>query len=513
MPLQPLAKILLLFLADKAVELGDSVYDVRPWTNSRFRLLAGLKSLRGEESVQPDGTADECDQYIDPADGFILTDEATKSIKEKDKKYFTAEARQKITHFLTDVQKHAVQLRTGEPGSGDGTSKKKKKRKAKKSKADPLSDNSDEETFVDRVENIPGFKEFRGASLAMLNRGDGVIDEVFRIMTDMGRTPMIAWKNFVYTSQTLPSRASQQLPEEKLQERRQEEIDSRKRELNNHDPPAIGKYLDSRLVNRVANALFGADAFKPNSDILWDCYDKVVTSLIRRTWERERRRARYTLKRSAAKKEEYGKALQAARDNPCPRLMRKASQELKQCKELAEITGELGEPSFVAKLKALEDLWGDLGYSEDLMDDETAPRPKRRKLLPLATKERMDAAYVEYRERHFSDMDDAMLEMTEALGSFGGIGSSDSDDADGVVVDLLETLENKDLGVDAFADSPLAELLRLLGIERAGTLPMASEELETKWHQLVGIAAILERMFTPSLGDAPLPSLLCDEKT
>jgi regulatory protein YycH of two-component signal transduction system YycFG len=76
------------------------------------------------------------------------------------------------------------------------------------------SHGSGEETFVDRVENMPHYKEFNQASLTMLNRRDGPIAHLLQIMKDMDRTAIIAWKNFIYTSQTMPSRTSKKLSQE-----------------------------------------------------------------------------------------------------------------------------------------------------------------------------------------------------------------------------------------------------------------------------------------------------------
>jgi hypothetical protein len=123
----------------------------------------------------------------------------------------------------------------------------------------------------------------------------------------------------------------------------------------------------------------------------------------------------------------------------------------------------------------------------------------------------MEAAYASYRERHFCEMDGAINEMTEVLVNFQDKTTSDSDPVGPIPVDLLQGAESGDLGVDEFAQTPMIELLRLLGISNAGTLPLASEHFKMQWHQLVGIATMLKRMFTANLGDIPYPTLLCDE--
>ncbi|CAE7106900.1 unnamed protein product [Rhizoctonia solani] len=506
MPLQPLAKIPLTFLADVDVGLGPSPYDVLPWTNGPFRRLCGLKPAKGEEI---DGGDDGDDESVEIAQGFILTDQAMHSLKETDRKFFTPEACQKITDFCIEVRKHGEQLRR--PVQADA--KKKRKRKEKKTSNVADDDYSDQETFVDRVENIPGYAEFKGASLAMQNRAGGAIEETIKIMKEMDRTPLTAWKNYVYTSQVLPSRPMRMLPDNEIRRQRQEDVDAKKSKLN-YKPPSIGRYLDDRLVARVASSVFGAAAFMESSDILWGCYRRATKIMIGRAWERDAREAKKTLKRTDKTKKEYQEALKAARDKPCPRRLHMASNCLKAWKNLAEITGEATEPSFPASVAELEDLWSELGYSSgptELGDEHNVRRGKKLRYA-LATPEQMQAAYTVYREQHFCDMDGAMSEMTEALGHLQQENSvSSSDTADLIPVDLLSSTGHGDLGVNEFAQTPITELLRLLGIDKTGVLPLTSESLKIMWHQLVSIAIILKRMFTPNLDDMPDPTLLCDD--
>ncbi|CUA74686.1 SNF2-related protein [Rhizoctonia solani] len=509
MPLQPLAKIPLTFLTDVNVDLGPGPYDVLPWLNGPFRRFCGLRPVKGDGI---DGGDDVDDESVDVAEGFILTDQAMQSLKEKDRKFFTPEARQKITDFCVEVRKHGEQLR--QPVLDNN--KKKRKRRGKKTSSAVHDDDSEEETFVDRVENIPGFGEFKGASLAMQNRAGGVIEETIKIMQEMDRTPMVAWRNHVYTSQVLHSRPARKLPEDELRKQRQEDIDSKKLSLK-YKPPCIGKYLDDRLVTRVASSIFGAAAFMGSSDILWDCYRRATRSTIGRAWEREAREAKKTLKKVDKAKEEYRDALKDARDKPCPRRLHKASNCLKKWKDLAEITGEATEPNFPVVLKELEELWSELGFSSDSIEFEdtrtASVRQVGKKLrYALATPEQMQAAYTSYREQHFCDMNGAMNEMTEALINLQQEDSSSSPDpANPVAVDLLNGTGSGDLGVDEFAQTPTVELLRLMGIEKAGALPLTSACLKILWHQLVAIVIMLKRMFTLRLDDTPDPTLLCDD--
>ncbi|KAG9095200.1 hypothetical protein FRC06_010038 [Ceratobasidium sp. 370] len=148
MPLPPSARIPWLFLADVAVKPGDNVYDVHPWTNGPFRQLCGLKPLRDDDDDK-DNNVEEDDRYADTADGFVLTDEAMRSMDKKDLEYFTVEARRNITRFLTEVQKHASQLREGRLNPTDAVSNKKRRRKRRRDAPTSYDGDSNEETFVD----------------------------------------------------------------------------------------------------------------------------------------------------------------------------------------------------------------------------------------------------------------------------------------------------------------------------------------------------------------------------
>ncbi|KAG8734939.1 hypothetical protein FRC10_011202 [Ceratobasidium sp. 414] len=149
MPLQPTAKIPLLFLVDAAVKPGDNVYDVHPWTNSPFRHLCGLKLLRDDCDNEDDNVEGEGNRYADTTDGFMLTDEAMRSMKEKDLEYFTVDARRNITRFLAEVHKHTAQLRKDQLNPTDEASKRKRHKRKKKDTPTTCDDDSDKETFVD----------------------------------------------------------------------------------------------------------------------------------------------------------------------------------------------------------------------------------------------------------------------------------------------------------------------------------------------------------------------------
>ncbi|KAG8724025.1 hypothetical protein FRC09_000768, partial [Ceratobasidium sp. 395] len=467
--LAPLGKIPMRFLADPEVGIGESPYDVEPWTNKAFRERCGLKPLRevwetedreeGEDGGSGGDQTGPVAQYADVADGFVLSDKAMKSIPSKHLKWFTPDSRRAVSDFMDKLLEHAQQHRRGE-------SKPSNKNKRKGIPA--------EHAFIARAENIAGHENYKGAVLAMLNLKDGVMDQVIQCMKDHNRMPLVAWQTAVYNPLTLRNRKTKELSDEQ----RQGQIEDRKKKLE-YKPPAMGDYLDDSLKAAVARAVFGSEAFGEGTDILLGCYRQAATDFIHRGWERLSRQGKRTLQKCDKARDEFSKDFEAAASRArspaaaadprsCARLMRAASVALKRWKDLAEITGEITEQRFLEREKALESLWRDLvgdgsvfdeeGGAEDEVSAGTSSSSRRVKQPPFATNEQMRVAYEAYRELHSVDHCSGVTEMTEALQA------TDRDLAmeDTMEVNLLEGYG--DIGVDEFAGTSEEELLRLLGI-------------------------------------------------
>lgn len=117
----------------------------------------------------------------------------------------------------------------------------------------------------------------------------------------------------------------------------------------------------------------------------------------------------------------------------------------------------------------------------------------------------MQIAFIEYVERHFSStQDEATTEIAESL-----ISSLESEDVDDI--SLLQGLENTDLGVDEFRGMSTDDLFRILGLGAIKQLPLVSDNMQIKWHQLVGIASMLKAMFSETKGAPSRPTMLCDD--
>ncbi|KAG8782049.1 hypothetical protein FRC12_021264 [Ceratobasidium sp. 428] len=519
--LSPLAKIPMRFAVDPEVGIGESPYDIEPWTNKVFREICGLKPLRehweaedredGEDGGSGENQTEQAGQYADVADGFVLSDKARKSIPPKDLKWFTSDSQLAVSKFMDKLQEHARQYRRGE-------FKPSNKRRRK----DLPAGEHDPHTFIARAENIPGYENYKGAVLALLNLKGGVVDQVVQCMKDHNRMPLVAWQTAVYNPPTVRNRNTRKPSDEE----RERQIEDRKKSIG-YKPPAIGDYLDDNLKADVAHALFGSEAFGDGTDIMLPCYRQAVTDFVHRTWERLSRQGKRTLQKCDTARDEFSKQLEAATTRSrslaasadprsCARLMRAASVALKTWKDLAEITGEVAELRFVEKEKALESLWHELvgdgsvfdeeGGAEDEVSAGTSSNSRRVKQPPFATNEQMRAAYEAYRELHSADHCSGVIEVTEALHA----ADRDLEKEDTMEVNLLEGCG--DIGVDEFAGTSEEELLRLLGISlEIKKLPFLSESFSTRWHQLVGIAKMLKRMFTANLDEQPLPTLLCDD--
>jgi hypothetical protein len=130
----------------------------------------------------------------------------------------------------------------------------------------------------------------------------------------------------------------------------------------------------------------------------------------------------------------------------------------------------------------------------------------------MASEEEMRNAYEHYVRLQFPP-DEGQEDTAEAV--FRAMEESLLPSTDSLVeVDLRGTGE--DLGVAEFSNIQTEELRKLMGLA-TDQFPYGEPGSDGKpkvvprWHQLVGTAAMLKAMYTKELGDAPSPSLLCDD--
>ncbi|KAG9101257.1 hypothetical protein FS749_008706 [Ceratobasidium sp. UAMH 11750] len=281
-------------------------------------------------------------------------------------------------------------------------------------------------------------------------------------------------------------------------------------------------------------------------------YEPIVKALLHRAWERLGRQTNTALKQANARRDKYKETwkgelevshqhvrtwlttnvgrslitppLPEADLHPTPGNLRQASRALRDYRDLAKITGEADGREFRELDKKLADLWADLGYTRDKEGSgeckkskpsarlvvELLPlmgvvsKVKAKRNMALATEEDMHRAYEAYIELHFPTDEDAIAEITHRLEEASATKGE-------VSLNLVEGVTDEDLGVAEFAHVPSQEILSLLGLAQGKSLPFASDKMEMKWHQLVGIAAMIKAMFTPMLAMPPRPTLLCDD--
>jgi hypothetical protein len=130
----------------------------------------------------------------------------------------------------------------------------------------------------------------------------------------------------------------------------------------------------------------------------------------------------------------------------------------------------------------------------------------------LPSDEDMARAYTHYLETLFPVEGESSEDLLAALEL----------SSEAYTANLLED-NSGDIGCREYANIPREELCRLLGMVN-GAVPFGEqggpsakegqpekERFVPRWHQLVANAVALEKFFTASEGDIPLPLMLCDD--
>ncbi|KAG9077572.1 hypothetical protein FRC06_008830, partial [Ceratobasidium sp. 370] len=467
MPMPALANVFLLFFDDKDTELPTgSVFQMMPWTNRTFRELCGLKPLLADVNQGDEGDGGE---GVRASDGLVLNAESYEGLKACERDLFGDEILRSVTKFLEAVRTRAIQQREFD-----------RRRARRTKKRGPEGDGEPSDSASTRCKNLPGYGEFKAISLALLNKPGGIMHQTIEIMERVGRTPAQAWRYRRHLNETVGPRK----PVEEL------------------EVPALTDYNfgDSVVTVPLAEALFGEEAVAFSHIV--PKYEPVVKALLHRAWERLGRQTGTTLKQASARRERYKEMWTEADQRPTPSNLRQASRALRDYRDLANITGEDSGREFKELDKRLTDLWAELGYTRDKEGSVSKVKAKRR--MTLATEEDMHRAYEAYIELHFPTDEDVIAEITHRLEEVSAAPEE-------VALDLVEGVADEDLGVAEFSNMPNQELLRMLGLTQAKRLPFASDRMEMKWHQLVGVAAMTKAMFTPTLAMPPRPTLLCDD--
>ncbi|KAG9120196.1 hypothetical protein FRC07_004399 [Ceratobasidium sp. 392] len=127
---------------------------------------------------------------------------------------------------------------------------------------------------------------------------------------------------------------------------------------------------------------------------------------------------------------------------------------------------------------------------------------------------------MELARSHYLEIMEQLGDVDETL-TLGTIQAPDPDST--ALVDLTEA--SGDLGVDHLKDWPVPRVWAFLGLPNSTRFPFAHpnpadpsaddseppRDMDPKWHQAVGVLAMLEGACTKNLGDPPRPTMLCDD--
>ncbi|KAG9080964.1 hypothetical protein FRC07_014716, partial [Ceratobasidium sp. 392] len=260
-------------------------------------------------------------------------------------------------------------------------------------------------------------------------------------------------------------------------------------------------------------------------------YSKTVSCLILRKFESLVRRLKTLRERSKTQRARFDKRLEGesqliwlssgihacfcapeARSHRTADALAAVSLALIEWRKTAIETLEDDDPPFLDRERALKALWEELGFVIEQGAGKATRTPRAAKSSSISpSNSEMEAAFQYYIEEYCNS-----LTAREDL-PIPAMSQTDC------VIDLGE--EDVDLGVDHLKDWTIERLWASLGLPGATQFPFAEpgrESLEgsalpskpkicPRWHQIVGVHAILEGAFTAKTGDRARPTMLCDD--
>ncbi|KAB5587967.1 SNF2-related protein [Ceratobasidium theobromae] len=476
MPHVALARSLLyLFAAMTGEENGP--FECPPWTQPHWRALFGLAPLQPQvgyedEIVDIDG---DClgESYALPTNGFVLSREAGSSFAQAKAKTLMdgttlMAAEQFMKYFWSTWREDSLRNRSLEFTLLS------------------LPPDSKSEALVRH--GYPGYRDF---VLAMLNRSGGVLATVEDVMVQLRATPAEKWKDDRDTNRRRKGRLAV------------EEYDV--------PIPTSGSAVEAREVQAaVARRLFGDEAVNRGGMILVE-YVKTVSCLLQRRYESLYRRLKTLRLRSKKQKTEVDRRLKEARQEKTPKALRVAAQAMLEWRKTAQETLEHDDPPFLSCEKALSDLWGELGFEVEEIKKKGKRGGGSKPRVDLPTDAEMELAFQYYIE-----------DYCNALGINDDL-PAPSANFSGYIADLAEG--EGDIGVDHLQDWSIEQAWESLGLPGATQFPFAEPgtvfppelgrppkpKATPKWHQVIGVHAILERAFTKTRGERACPTMLCDD--
>ncbi|KAG8760733.1 hypothetical protein FRC11_015050 [Ceratobasidium sp. 423] len=348
--------------------------------------------------------------------------------------------------------------------------------------------------------NWPGYGEYRGVVLAMLNRRGGIMARITEIMSRLGFSPADHWKAERDVNRSAPLRY--QKDEYKM------DIKSTNTSLENE-----------KLQAEVALKLFGRNAVSSRGIILHG-YKETVHTLLNWLYERKAKKLRTVQKRSKNERDLVDEHFEEARNSRTAAALFQASKKLVDWRKTALESLEHDEPHFLMREKRLKDLWAELGFQQEGVPGKvtssskakTTSSSKAKTTSIIPTDEEMQLAFQYYIE-----------EYCNGLGAIDDVYASSTPD---FMKDLYQLIdEEADIGVNHLKDWTTPMLWESAGVPGATQFPFAEpgttgakgtghaskEAAIPYWHQQVGSHATIEGAYTANIGDRPRPTLLCDD--
>ncbi|KAG8739125.1 hypothetical protein FRC10_006123 [Ceratobasidium sp. 414] len=479
MPTLPLGRSLLPLLeAFRGTE--TSMFECEPWIDPVFRHNLGLAPLSSEQDDEEEFDYDAPNSVTSStADGFVLSSAAVSSLPPAKAKKLSGVSLLRATSFVDGYLK-------GRALEGVNGKRKVEWVMARLDLRNP-------KTVAKQGGGDNFWGDYREVVLTLLNRPGGIMSIVAEAMVRHRATPA-----------------------EALRDRREEigrHPDSSVDECDIPTPPPAQYVESTELRNEVARLVFGSCAVNSRGAINPE-YRRSVSCLISRVWESLDRKLDALKTRSKRQRQQMDAQLEEAKRLKTPQSLKAAGQKLKEWRATAQQTLEYEEPKFQSREADLNEIWEEMGYVEEATKKSKRKRKGRaggaKSTSVVPNEAEMAAAFEHYMEDYckslYSDPDSLVPPAPE----------SDP-------IDLTE--DDVDIGVDRFKDWPTEKAWANLGLPGATQFPFAEPgtgapprpgeaagaKVVPKWHQIVGVIAILEGAFTKELGDRPRPTLLCDD--
>ncbi|QRW09610.1 ATP-dependent DNA helicase [Ceratobasidium sp. AG-Ba] len=334
-----------------------------------------------------------------------------------------------------------------------------------------------------------GFSHYRKLIETLFNRGGGVKAVVQDVMQRCGATPAHAWRQLRDENRRSVEKAAMAEYDVPL-------------------PKGWAKYTGSQLFDAVAEAVFGPEAIGASgkADMI---YATAAQVLVERSWESLTRRLKTAAKNSKKAFHTFEAMRRDAEKTELKKDMDGALRALNAWRVEATKTMEVEDVPFQDAAQRLRELYIDQGFDMDLLTNAMSTKTRKGR---EARKKKSKLSRVWSEEEIAASQDDYQL-FCEALrreqSPDAPIGPPRN------CVDLLDGVG--DIGMEEFASMSTQDIWTDLGLPGATHLPFGNTDQGAKgaiipmWHQVAGVAAVLKRAFTSTVGKPALPTMLCDD--